>query len=114
MKRLCVFLLVTMGLLSSCHIMENLSTEEDIQQMYFNETIVTIKVGGLGYGYITVNPSSVLEYNTIEYSSSNESVVMLYNTSNNGVVFSGKSAGVAVITAKLKDTETKMAVTVEE
>ena len=112
MKKYAVLFLLPI-LFCACHVMDNIAAEEEVEQLYFNETMVTIEVGGLGYGYITVTPVSLLESEDIEYYSSNKDVVLLYNTSNNGVIFSGKSVGVAIITATLCGVQTKLAVTVE-
>jgi len=105
-------IIVIIWLITSCSMMENYTVNDKLEEFYFNETMVEIYVGGLGYANITVFPRSILDSENIKYESSNNEVIAIREGNNNGIEFYGKAEGVAVITATIKEEETKIAVTV--
>jgi hypothetical protein len=99
------------SLLSSCHLFDDNTSIETVA-VFFNETNVSVFEGGLGSVSLKVEPPDVLEYNNVLYSISNEEVAMIYRADKRGCVFVGRSEGSTVLSARIKNAEAKMVITV--
>jgi hypothetical protein len=111
-KYILLFLnITTILLLNSCHLFDDHTPTETIA-VFFNETNVSVYEGGLGSVSLRVEPSDILAYNNVSYSISNETVAVIYRADRRGCVFTGRSEGSTVLTAKIKDAEARMVITV--
>ena len=106
-----VLVSVLLLVLSSCHLFDDYSASDTVT-LFFNETNVSVFEGGLGSVSLRVEPTTVLEGNNVSYSISNEDIASIYRADKRGCVFIGKKEGSTVLTAKLKDAEAKMVITV--
>jgi hypothetical protein len=98
-------------LVSSCHLFEDYSVNDTVA-LFFNETNVSVFEGGLGSVSLRVEPATVLENNNVLYDISNEEIASVYRADKRGCVFIGKREGSTILTAKLKEAEAKMVITV--
>jgi hypothetical protein len=98
-------------LLHSCHLFDDHTPTETIA-IFFNETNVSVYEGGLGSVSLRVEPSDILAHNNVSYSISNETIAVIYRADRRGCVFTGRSEGSTVLTAKVKDAEARMVITV--
>ena len=110
-KCICVMLSVSLLMLSSCHFFEDYSVNDTVT-IFFNETNVSVFEGGMGSVSLRVEPTTVLEGNNVFYSISNEAIAAVYRADKRGCVFIGKAEGSTVLTARLKNAEAKMVITV--
>jgi hypothetical protein len=102
---------VMLCLLSSCHFFNDNNSIETVA-IFFNETNVSVFEGGLGSVSLRVEPPDVLEYNNVSYNISNEEIAVIYRADKRGCVFAGRSEGSTVLSARIKDAEAKMVITV--
>jgi hypothetical protein len=98
-------------LLSSCHLFNDNTSIETVA-VFFNETNVSVFEGGLGSVSLRVEPPDVLEYNNVSYNISNEEIAVIYRADKRGCVFAGRSEGSTVLSARIKNAEAKMVITV--
>jgi hypothetical protein len=98
-------------LLNSCHLFDDYTPTETVA-VFFNESNVSVYEGGLGSVSLRVEPADILAYNNVSYSISNEAIAIIYRADRRGCVFAGLSEGSTVLTAKIKDAEAKMVITV--
>ncbi|MCL2762323.1 MAG: hypothetical protein FWD36_03820 [Treponema sp.] len=106
-----LFLAAIAALMVSCHLFDDYSVDDTVA-LFFNETNVSVFEGGMASVSLRVEPTTVLEGNNVLYSISNEDVAVIYRADKRGCVFIGRSEGAAVLTARLKEAEAKMVITV--
>ena len=98
-------------LASSCHLFEDYSVNDTVA-LYFNETNISVFEGGMGSVSLRAEPTTVLEGNNVYYSISNEDIAAIYRADKRGCVFIGRAEGSTVLTARIRDAEAKMVITV--
>jgi hypothetical protein len=103
--------IVVLFLLGSCHLFDDNTSIETVA-VFFNETNVSVYEGGLASVSLRVEPMDVLEYNNVLYSIGNEEIAVIYRADKRGCVFVGRSEGSTVLSARIKDAEAKMVITV--
>jgi hypothetical protein len=94
-----------------CHLFED-NREMDTVAVYFDESNVTVFEGGLGSVTLRIEPTDVLANSNVEYEMGNEEVAVIYRADKRGCVFYGKKAGSTVLTARIRDAQAKMVITV--
>jgi len=97
--------------LPACHLFED-NREMDSVAVYFNESNVTVFEGGLGSVTLRIDPADALANANVEYEMGNEEVAVIYRADKRGCVFYGKKEGSTVLTARIRNAEAKMVVTV--
>jgi len=97
-------------LATSCHLFAQDDTER--MQIYFDESNITIYVGGYASFSLRIEPYESANNYSIEYSISNQDIALIFQANRRGCVVSGLKAGSTVITAKVGNAETKAVITV--
>ena len=97
--------------LPACHLFED-NRDMDTVAVYFDESNVTVFEGGLGSVTLRVEPADALANGNVEYEMGNEEVAVIYRADKRGCVFYGKKAGSTVLTARIRNAEAKMVITV--